>query len=211
MYAAIVALVRNAYVRFYSNYGITPEDVGFEQGQVLSALFRFCLAGTFLRSYTLLKVAVLLALLIAVYLAVAHYCTISRRLRSAVPATYGRVAVAIGIYLSLVLLLLLGSSMVVLPNDREFASGQIAKGAPLQPDDLAFLMIHAYPARVIPTEVNGEPQASPGFPRSEKEVMYLGTRDGIAIVYEPETGATWRIPQDAVTIRLVTARATLTQ
>jgi hypothetical protein len=60
LYAGVVALVRNSYVRFYSDYGVTPEDVGFEQGQVLSGIFRFCLAGNFLRSYTLLKIVILL-------------------------------------------------------------------------------------------------------------------------------------------------------
>ncbi len=212
LYAGVVALVRNSYVRFYSDYGVTPEDVGFEQGQVLSGIFRFCLAGNFLRSYTLLKIVILLAMLAAVFWVVTHYCTVSNRLGAAVPGTYGRVAVAIGIYASLVLLVILVSSVLVLPKDRQFASDRISKSEPVQPDELAFLMIHAYPAYVIPTGANGVPQVPPGFPRSDRKVMYLGARDGIAIIHEPngpDSGTTWRIPQDAATIRLVTARAPL--
>lgn len=201
LFAAVVALIRNAYVRFYSEYGITPEDVGLEQPQVLSALFRFCLAAPFLRSYMLLKLFALISVLVVLYLGVTHYCTDSNRLQRNVPATYQRVLIALGMYAITILLFVIGSSLVVLPRDRELAAGRIATLQSVRPNDLGFLMIQAHPAHVIANAAKGSASVV-ALPPIDSEVMYLGVANGTAVVHDPKKRVTWRVPEGVVTIRV---------
>jgi hypothetical protein len=44
--ASALALLRNGYVAFYSQYGVRPEDVGLGQQDLLTGVLRFCVTGS---------------------------------------------------------------------------------------------------------------------------------------------------------------------
>jgi hypothetical protein len=192
--ASALALLRNGYVTFYSQYGVRPEDVGLGQQDLLTGVLRFCVAGSLERLLFMIIVGV------GVWWGVARFCTTSKRFKRLIPATRGRAFAAVAIYLTFLLLGLLASSLYYLPDDRDKAQKSISEYSSIHPNDLRFLMIQADPAYV--TWARTSPESRPNdFPVETAKVMYLGHRENVAVVVDPK-GSTWRVPADKALIRI---------
>jgi hypothetical protein len=192
--ASALALLRNGYVTFYSQYGVRPEDVGLGQQDLLTGVLRFCVAGSLERLVFIVVTGV------AVWWGVAKFCTTSKRFKRLIPATRGRAFAAVAIYLSILLVGLLASSLYWLPVDQDKAERAVSEYRSVHPSDLRFLMIQADPAYV--TWARTSPELRPSdFPVETIKVMYLGHRENMAVVVDPK-GSTWRVPTDKALIRI---------
>jgi hypothetical protein len=195
--AMAYGLLRGSYVRFYSQYGVSPEDVGLGQLQLFSGLLRFCM-GDRLPWFGPLKLVGLLAIFAFVWVMVVLYCRKAKWFKK--PVTTSRALLAITIYFIVLLTLLILSSYVVLPNDREFASKRIGSSRSVYMHELAFLAIQADTATVTWTDSVTTSPAD--FPPSDREIAYLGHNNDVAIVFDASTGYTWKIPESKVLLKI---------
>jgi hypothetical protein len=199
--AMTYGMLRSGYVRFYSQYGVSPEDVGVSQQQVITGALRFCLAAKFLRSlggWAPLVIVGLLAFYAAVWMVVVHFCVRSRRFMAAAITTRSRILLVVTIYLSALLGMLVITAYHFIGEDQATASTAVAQFRSVHPSEMVFLMLQADPASVVWLAAK-EPRPS-GFPNSDARVMYLGHTDKMAAIYDPASSSTWRVPEDSVLI-----------
>jgi hypothetical protein len=199
--AMTYGMLRSGYVRFYSQYGVSPEDVGISQQQVITGALRFCLAAKFVRSlggWAPLMIFALLAFYAAVWMVVVRFCVRSRRFMATAKTTRSRVLLVVTIYLSTLLGLLVIIAFYFIGQDQAKASHSIEQFRSVHPADMVFLMVQADPASVVWLTTK-EPRPS-AFPNSKARVMYLGHTEKMATIYDPISSSMWRVPEDSVLI-----------
>jgi hypothetical protein len=194
-------MLRSGYVRFYSQYGVSPEDVGISQQQVITGALRFCLAAKFVRSlggWAPLIILGLLAFYAGVWMVVVRFCVQSRRFMATAKTTRSRVLLVVTIYLSTLLGMLVITAYHFIGEDQAKASTAIQQFHSVHPADMVFLMVQADPASVVWVATK-EPRPST-FPNSKARVVYLGHTEKMATIYDPASSSTWRVPEDSVLI-----------
>jgi hypothetical protein len=199
--------LRSGYVRFYAQYGVTPEDVGVSQQHIITGTLRFCVAASLLRSWPtwarFFGAVAMLAIYGVIAWIVLGFCVRSRRLTRAVKTTPTRILV-IGIaYLSVLLIFLVSFAFVFARSDLKSGSEAIGKGQRVDIDSLTFLMVQADPAHVI--WLAGDTNRPVGFPSSSTKVVHLGHSNGTSVVYvpDPTDPSIWRVPEDKALIKII--------
>jgi hypothetical protein len=202
--AMTYGLLRSGYVRFYSTYGITPEDAGISQQQVITGALRYCLAAKFVRSLGGWAPAIIFGLLVfysAVWVMVVHFCARSRRFMAGAITTRSRILLVVTIYLSTLLVILLSTSYYFIGEDQADASRAIDQLHSVHPGDMVFLMVQADPASVIWLPKDKSQPLE--FPTPETRIVYLGHNEKMAVIFDPSNSVTWRVPEDSVLIRIL--------
>lgn len=211
--ALIYVSLRGEYVRTYSRFGVTPEDVGIDYFTVLTGAFRIIRGGNLEAvpaPLAILIVAVLIGLLVS--------CTYrwrrrllrpgslakwpKRRLRRLSPVLYWLSTASVGRLLTLdvtiVLLFVVIVFQAVLPSDSRNAIRHICHGERIRPGNLNLLAVQAYQANILPNEPDKDVTKAPYSDR----VLYLGRAGGMVTFYDYRNGSTWRIPESSITIQM---------
>jgi hypothetical protein len=194
--AMAYGLLRGGYSQFYGQYGINPKDVGLSQQEVLLGLLRFCTAQ---RLPILGPAKVLIALFIfaLVWMFTVLYCQQAKWFEK--PVTPSKALLAVIVYVVLLLIILVSTSYVVLPNDRKFASKRVDNSRSVHTNELAFLVIDADIASV--TWV-GSATPPAGFPSQTEKLIYFGHSNNMSVLYDPKSKSAWRIPESLGMVRL---------
>lgn len=210
--AMTYGLLRGGYVGFYSRYGISPEDVGLSQQQIVFGALRFCLAGKFLSSlgnWAPIALIAILAFYVAVWRVVRYFCLSSRRFMNAPIQTRNRVLLIVAIYLSTLLAILITAAYLFIGQDQTEAWEDIRQFRSVRPSHMNFLMVQADPASVVWLSKEAPPPRH--FPTLNTQVMYIGHNDKMAIIHDPRRSLTWRVPENAVLITIRSADGSDTQ
>lgn len=198
--AVTYGVLRGSYSRFYSRYGLTPEDAGLSQLQVLAGTTRIFRLGAF-SGLTPLLFVTLIVLFIILWIEFVWIVTQMKWARRFFSTRYRQVAIPLFVALGAMLLVLLLAFSYTLPQDRSTAWRRIDDGRGVHPQDLAFLSLQADPSYVIWIETKDSP-APKDFPAPDHTVIYLGHADSTVAFFDPTSESTWRVPEDNVLVRL---------
>jgi hypothetical protein len=199
----VYAIIREGYVWFYERYGVTPEDVGIGQLQMLTGASRV------IHLWKLDVPGSPATNLVAVFVGVAMLVDGIRRLCR----RWGRlnplvrqhpVAFALSVLLLVVILTLAWA----VPRDRDFAGRRMQLGQAVRPTELAVLSIQADPVEVVWIG-----SSAPPHELTTAAFVYLGKADGVLALYMPPDwsacpviddcrGATWKVHETDVLLRI---------
>ncbi len=177
--AGIYALLRQGYLRFYSRFATTPEDVGVTQLQMLAGFVRSWRAD-------LAVVASLLLLIAASFLISGH----GRRTC---------VAIVVGMVASVVAIVAL-VGLLQIPARFEKTVEKVQAGQPIVSSAIPLISVQAFPADL--SWIGDKP--GPAGLRCSRTLIYLGHANGRALLYDYHDGTTWTVSEDSVVIRVRT-------
>jgi hypothetical protein len=181
--AGIYALLRQGYLRFYSRFATTPEDVGVTQLQMLAGLVRSWRAG--------LAVVASLLLLIAVLFFISGH------------AGQTWVAIVVGLVAGGVAVAAL-VGVLQIPARFEKAVEKVQAGQPIVSSAIPLIAVQAFPADLA--WMGDKP--APAELRCSHTLMYLGHANGRALLYDYHDGTTWTVSEDTIVIRVRTRPST---
>jgi hypothetical protein len=184
--------LRGSYVKLYSRFGISPEDVGVNPYVVLTGAFRVFFLGNWRPISDTASVALrwvifaipLVLMLVVWFIGHRRSWPILERLKIT------RLIHVVWLYLLIVLLAMLIVFQATIGIDVHRAVSSIEQGKPVRPGDFSFLGVQAYPAIVQPVEGSQLPAELP----RDRMLLYLGQGNNQIILYDHCTQRTWRVP-----------------
>lgn len=212
--AIAYAIFRGSYVRLYSRFGVTPEDVGVDSSAVLTGAARILYLGNWrpgiphVPSKPLLIAGILVVIVViacAIRSWASQYDRAPRRLGKL--RRWLRTTSLINfvlLYLGILFLVAILVFLAWVPRDSDLAFKRIYSGTQVRPGDFAFLVVQAYPAHLIWSDMHPPPEMT--TLTDGASLLYLGHAAGEIVLYDPHTNQTWRIPESSAVVSLKPTR-----
>jgi hypothetical protein len=196
----LFGILRLSYLFFYLQLRTTPEEVGYDYARVLSE----SVVGAFV--LVLLVFAPIMAVALAVrWLRASLRPRSPRRARSSVleadePSDRGVSRLALWCFAAAAALVAVSMPFLAAWQGRIARSGQTVRNVYfIAVPYLPVLPVQAVPARVVWVDPASDEQTNLS---SRHCLMYLGTSDGIAVLYDVRTGASLRVPVSSTAVQL---------
>jgi hypothetical protein len=197
------AIIRESYVWFYERFGVTPEEVGIGQLQMLTGTSRIVHLWILdVPGSPAVNLAAVFLAATALLLGVRRLCQRWEQVDASIQQH--PVAFVLSVLLTVVIL----TSAWAVPRDRDFAGRKVQLRQAVRPTELAILSILADPVQIV--WIGDEP---PPRELLTARFVYLGKANGVLVLYTPPRwdqcpvvddcrGATWKVHESDVLLRI---------